>query len=77
MTNYEKAKRLLKRNPDVVLLKYYNGYAKSISLKVLWLHGGDPHKQQKIGDLHRQLCHLARRINRGSYGGDIYNFNRA
>lgn len=75
MTNYDKAKLLLRRN-KAVLVKYYNTYSKTRTLKVLYW-GETVTDLKRANRLHKQLSALALQVKRSNDGrGDIYVFRK-
>lgn len=84
--NYAAARKLLCQNRDLVLLRYYNSYKRSRTLKVLWwAFSRDPQNGKRtdnrirINQLHKQLAKLADKHKQSTigHGGDIYSFRRA
>lgn len=79
--NYAEAKRILRdaAKQGLVMLRYYNGYKQSQSLKVFWWAEGETPTQRRtssklVGSYHSKLMHLADYTNIGERGGDIYGF---
>lgn len=78
---YELARQVLRENTAVVMLKYYNTYTKTRTLKVIWYYGFIGSKSRiangrVIAKARRLLSKLADTTKRGERCGDIYGFTK-